>query len=162
MGPRVERGLAYVALAPAEDILAFLGSLARVGRPRLWITDRPSVTPMEGGRVLRVTALAQGEGTVDPKRLGDLRTAAGAFVSEDGSGLVVLDCLENLVLHNGAERVLRALADLHDEVTMNGGSLIVLVDVHRTNPRLVAWLERELDVLVLEETVPGQTGFLSA
>ena len=112
--------------------------------------------------MLRVASLAQPEGAVDPRRLGDLRTAAAGFVAQDETGLVVLDCLENLVLHNGAERVLRALADLHDEVTMNGGSLIVLVDARATNPRLVAWLERELDALPPEETASRQTGMLPA
>ncbi len=108
-----------------------------------------------------MATLTQREGALDPRRLGDLRAAAADFVAEDGSGLVVLDCLENLVLHNGAERVLRALADLHDEVTMHGGSLIVLVDARATNPRVVAWLERELDALPRGETLPGQAGMLS-
>ncbi len=136
-------------------------SLAGAGRPYLWITDRDSPLAEEGGRVLRVATLAPREGAMDPRRLGDLRAAAARFVAEDGSGLVVLDCLENLVLHNGAERVLRALADVHDEVTMNGGSLIVLVDTRATSPRLVAWLERELDALPSEEALYGQAGLLS-
>lgn len=162
IGPRVERGLGYVALGPAEETLAFLQCLAASHRPYLWITDRASTMRAEGGRVLRVTTAAGQDDTIDPKRLGGLRTAAAAFVSTDDSGLVILDCLEYLVLHNGAERVLRALADLHDEVTMNGGSLIVLVDVRIANPRLVAWLERELDALPIDEASAGQVDIVSA
>lgn len=116
----------------------------------------------EGAQVLRVTTVGGQEGTVDPKRLGDLRAAAAAFVSGDASSLVILDCLEYLVLHNGAERVLRALADLHDEVTMKGGSLIVLVDARLSNPRLVAWLERELDVLPFDNVPDGPVDVLNA
>ena len=149
-------------MGPAEDILAFLQSLARDLRPHLWITDRSSTVPADGGRVLRVTTVAGLEGTVDPKRLGDLHAVAAAFVSGDASALVILDCLEYLVLHNGAERVLRALADLHDEVTMNGGSLVVPVDARLANPRLVAWLERELDVLPIGEVAAGPADLLSA
>lgn len=160
IGPRVERGLGYVALGPAGDSLAFLQSLAQDGRPQLWITDRAS-PPAGAGQVLLVTALAGREGTVDPKRLHDLRAAAVVFASGHAAGLVVVDCLESLVLHNGAERVLRSLADLHDEVTMNGGSLIVLVDSHAANPRLVAWLERELDVLCLDGPSAGEARPLS-
>ncbi len=106
---------------------------------------------MEGGRVLQVTTLAGTPGTMDPKRLADLRTESSSFLEEAEDGIIVLDCLDFLVLHNGAERVQRALADLHDEVTVRGGSLLVFVDSHRTNPRLVAWLQRELDPLP-EET----------
>lgn len=97
--------------------------------------------------MLRVTTLAGKNGTLDPKRLQDLRPAAAAFLADASDGVVLLDCLEYLVLHNGPERVQRALADMHDEVTMHGGSLVVFVNVHVANPRLVAWLQRELDVL---------------
>lgn len=149
-------------MGPPEETLAFLQSLARDPRPHLWITDRPSMLSAEGAQVLRVTTVGGQEGTVDPKRLGDLRAAAAAFVSGDASSLVILDCLEYLVLHNGAERVLRALADLHDEVTMNGGSLIVLVDARLSNPRLVAWLERELDLLPFDNVPDGPVDVLNA
>lgn len=141
----MERGLGYVALGPAEATLAFLRSLASAGRPYLWITERGVDPPTDGGQVLRLTTLNGKTGTVDPKRLGDLRTSAAAFVAGDATGLVVVDCLDYLVLHNGPERVLRALADLHDDVSVNGGCLVVFVDAQIANPRLVAWLERELD-----------------
>ncbi len=153
--------MGYVTQAPAVDILEFLASLAGADRPYLWITDRTSPLAADGGRVLRVATLAPREGALDPRRLGDLRAVAAGFVAEGGSGLVVVDCLENLVLHNGAERVLRALADLHDEVTMKGGSLVVLVDVRAANPRLVAWLERELDALPSAESAARQASLLS-
>lgn len=82
---------------------------------------------------------------MDPKRLGDLRSATFAFLEKEHGGLVVLDCLGYLVLHNGADRVARILADVHDDVTMHGASLVVFVDTTTANPRLVAWLAREFD-----------------
>lgn len=72
-------------------------------------------------------------------------------MADDSAGLVLLDGLESLVLHNGVERVQRALADLHDDVTMHGGSLVVFVDPRSASPKLVAWLERELDPLLSEQ-----------
>ncbi len=105
-----------------------------------------------------MTTLSGSRGTVDPKRLGDLRAAAAAFLEREGNGLVVLDCLEYLVLHNGADRVARALADVHDEVTVRGGSLVVFVDVSSTNPRLVAWLAREFDPLPSFAATVGSAG----
>jgi hypothetical protein len=94
-----------------------------------------------------MTSLADAPGAFDPKRLQDLRPAAAAFLGDAGEGVVLVDCLDYLILHNGAERVQRALADLHDEVTMHGGSLVVFVNARVANPRLVAWLQRELDPL---------------
>ena len=84
---------------------------------------------------------------MDPKRLGDLRSHATRFLEASPDGVVLVDCLEHLILHNGAERVQRALADLHEVVTMRGGSLVVFLNARAANPRLVAWLQRELDPL---------------
>lgn len=126
---------------------SLLRSASATGQPVLLVTQRDSGEDPEHGQVLRVTTLAGTTGTLDPKRLADLHEAATAFLSREEDGLVLLDCLDFLVLHNGAERVQRALADLHDEVTVRGGSLVVLVDDERTNPRLIAWLQRELDSL---------------
>ncbi len=162
IGPRVERGLGYVVLGPAAETLEFLRSLVSEHRPFLWVTDRPSAPPGDGGRILRVTPFDGTDGTIGPKRLGDLCAAAAAFLAGDAAALVVLDCLKYLVLHNGTERVLRALADLHDQVTMGGGTLIVFVNAQITNPRVVAWLERELDPLPWDASDAGTLDVLSA
>ncbi len=145
MGSPLERGLGYVAMGSADAASAFLQARP-LGR-YLWITQREATPPPELGEVLRVTTL-RGEGeTVDPKRLGDLRSSALAFLEREAGGLVVLDCLEYLVLHNGADRVARTLADVHDDVTTHGASLVIFVDANTASPRLVAWLAREFDPL---------------
>ncbi len=158
----MERGLGYIALGPADAAVPFVRFTSRSGTPYLWITERESGDPPEGGQVLRVTTLADGRGVLDPKRLQGLRPAAAAFLTEAADGVVLLDCLEYLVLHNGAERVQRALADLHDEVTMRGGALVVFVNARGANPRLVAWLQRELDPLPAGPSpVSEDTGLLA-
>jgi hypothetical protein len=110
--------------------------------------------PPEGGELIRVTTLTGNGRTIDPKRLGDMRAAATAFLEAAEGGLVVVDCLEYLVLHNGPERVARALADVHDDITMHGGTLVVFVESNSANPRLVAWLAREFDPLPSMTSVP--------
>lgn len=70
---------------------------------------------------------------------------------------MVLDCLAYLVLHNGPDRVARALADVHDEITVHGGTLVVFVETNTANPRLVAWLAREFDPLPSLATPSGET-----
>ena len=111
--------------------------------------------------MLRVTPLHEIPGTVDPKRLPDLRAAAVTFIERSGDCLILLDCLECLVLHNGAERVERALADLHDDVAVRNGSLVVFADERTANPRLVAWLQREFDPLPWDpRAVPASVAFI--
>jgi len=153
MGPRLERGLGYVATGSADAASAFLRA-SPLGR-YLWITQHSAAPPPEAGEVLRVATVSGDGPTVDPKRLGDLRAAAAAFLAREAGGLLVLDCLEYLVLHNGPERVARTLADVHDCVTMNGGSLVIFVDASTANPRLVAWLAREFDPLPSVRSVPS-------
>ncbi len=151
-----------MARGPSESILAYVRSLDEAQRPFLWVTDREPVPSPRAGRILRMTTLPGKGGTLDPKRLGDLRDVVATFVGDAGRGAVVLDCLEYLVAQNGVERVERALAALHDEVTMRGGSLVVFVDDRRANPRLVAWLERELDPLPSPPAAGPEAGILSA
>ena len=134
-----------MATGSADAASSFLRA-SPLGR-YLWITQRSAAPPPETGEMLRVTTLAEDGGTVDPKRLGDLRSAAAAFLEREPGGLVVLDCLEYLVFHNGAERVARALADVHDDVILHGGSFVVFVEARTANPRLAAWLAREFDAL---------------
>lgn len=144
IGPRLERGLGYLATGSADAASTFIAQAAE-GR-FLWLTQRALTPQPEGGRMVRVTTLAGNGPTIDPKRLGDLRAAASAFL-EEGAGLVVLDCLEYLVLHNGPDRVARVLADVHDDITLRGGTLVIFVESPTANPRLVAWLAREFDPL---------------
>ncbi len=106
---------------------------------------------------LQVTTTADSPGGVDPKRLSDLRTAASVFLDSHAGGVLVLDCVDLLALHNGVERVVRTIEGLHDDATTKGGTLIVFVDPRTTNPRLIAWLERELEDLptvVLPSSTP--------
>ncbi len=108
--------------------------------------------------ILRVTTTAYPLGGLDPKRLSSLRSAASAFLDSHTGGVLVVDCVDLLTLHNGVERVVRTIEDLHDDATTKGGTLIVFVDLRTANPRLVAWLERELEdfpAVIVGSSPPG-------
>lgn len=77
--------------------------------------------------------------------MADLRAAARSFLQAHPGGVVFLDCLDCLALHNGVERVVRTIGDLHEDVLTEDAVLVVFIDPTTANPRLVAWLERELD-----------------
>ncbi len=143
----MRQGLGYLAQDPAELVVPFVRSLADAGGPFLWITARPVDTAPDGGDLLRVTTLRGGMATADPRRLQDLKTAATTFFDERGPGVLVLDCLEPLILHAGVERALRFVEDLHEEVAMRSGILVVFADPRAVSARMIAWLERELDPL---------------
>lgn len=145
IGPRLARGLGYLAEDSAQGVDAFLASVAARGEPHLWITDRWEVEAREGGAVLRVTTLRAPPGALDPKHVQELRGAVAAFLDEHGPATVVVDCVEVLTLHNGVERVVRALEDLHEEVAMRDATLAVFLSPRGANPRLAAWLEREFE-----------------
>lgn len=111
---------------------------------------------------MRVSSAARGPATVDPKRLPDLRAVALAFLSRRPGGLIILDCLESLALHNGVERVVRVVEDLHDDISTREATLLVLIDAARTNPRLHAMLARELDDLPSSSESPSPPDALFA
>ncbi|TLZ84628.1 MAG: DUF835 domain-containing protein [Methanobacteriota archaeon] len=145
MGPSLKRGLGYLALDPEDTAVSFVRVLAEAQTPFLWITSRSISAPPDGGDLLRVTTVAGGIGTADPRRLQDLRAAATTFFDERGPGALVVDCLDPLVVHSGVERVLRFVDDLHEETATRNALLVVFADARGTNPRMIAWLERELD-----------------
>ena len=143
----MKQGLGYLAQDPGENVVPFVHRLADGRTPFLWITSRPVDTAPDGGDLLRVTTLRGGMATADPRRLQDLKTAATTFFDERGPGTLVLDCLEPLILHAGVERALRFVEDLHEEVAMRSGILVVFADPRTVTARMIAWLERELDPL---------------
>lgn len=142
---RLERGLGYLIRGPTDGAIELIQALRPIRTSLLWITTRPADGLPENAELLRVTRLSGGMRTVQPSRLGDLRAAAGAFLDEHAGGCIVLDAVAILVLHNGVERVVRAIEAIHDDVTTRGGQLVVCVNADGLNPRLLAWLERELD-----------------
>ncbi len=150
----LKRGLGYLATDPEDTAVSFVRVLAEAHTPFLWITSRAVSAPPDGGDLIRVTTLAGAMGTADPRRLQDLRTAATTFFDERGPGALVVDCLDPLVVHSGVERVLRFVDDLHEETAMRNAILVVFADPRGTNPRMIAWLERELDPFPRTATAP--------
>jgi hypothetical protein len=154
----LKRGLGYLALDPEDIVSSFLQSIAEARIRFLCMTaGRPAAVP-PGGDIIRVTTIHRGLGTVDPRRLQDLRAAATTFFDEHGPGVLVVDCLPPLVLHAGIERVLRFVDDLHEEVAMRDANLVVFADRRELNRRMIAWLERELDPLPRTAEAPGVEG----
>src|SRR5207245_3885081 len=145
IGLSLKRGLGYLAKDPEDTAVSFVRVLAEAHTPFLWITSRAVSAPPDGGDLIRVTTIAGGLGTEDHRRLKGIRTAATTFFDERGPGALVVDCLDPLVVHSGVERVLRFVDDLHEETATRNAWFVVFADPRTMNPRMIAWLERELD-----------------
>lgn len=141
------RGQGYLSLGPADRAHGFAHAALQAREATLWITQRAEASLPDAGEVLRVTTTRAPLGTMDPRRAKDLRAAVAAFLDRRGPGTIVIDCLETLVAHSDAERVVRALEDLHEEIATRGAVLAVFADPETTSPQLVAMLEREFEAL---------------
>ena len=140
----LERGLGYLARVSTDGAAALAQSLGDDHAVFLWITSRSTAPLSNGGTELCVATASRLRG-VDPKRLGDMRASAAAFLDSHPGGVLILDCLDLLATHNGVERVVRAIEGIHDDATTKGGTLVVFADPRTASPRLIAWLERELE-----------------
>jgi Protein of unknown function (DUF835) len=142
---RLEQGIGYLVRSSSDATVEIIHAFRPPRTPLLWITSGPGARPPEDVEVLRVASLPGAMRTVQPGRLGDMQAAAGAFLDEHSGGCIVLDAMDALVVHNGVERVVRAIESMHEDVATRGGLLLVCVNPVGANPRLLAWLERELD-----------------
>jgi len=143
----LRRGLGYLSQGSSRDAILLIRQLAEARTACLWITAEPHGAVPPGVEVVRVATLGGRPGTLDPKRLPTLRSGASAFLDMHGGGAIIVDCVGALAAYAGVERVLRALEDLHEEVATRQAILAVFLDPRTASPRLVAWLERELDAL---------------
>ncbi len=146
--------MGYLALDPEDTPVSFLRVLAEARTPFLWITSGSVSSVPEGGEIVRVTTLPGMIGSVDPKRLREILATAATFLDERGPGALVIDCLRLLVVHSGVERVLRFIEDLHEEAATRNAIFVVFADPRELNPRAMASLERELERLPRNATLP--------
>jgi hypothetical protein len=140
------RGQGYVAWALDDAALSVLREADGGPRPFLWFTSPGGTARAADAEIVRVDALGTGA-ALDARRPQDLRTRVAAFLAGRDGGIVVVDCTDLLVNRNGAERAMRALQDLHEEIASHAAILVVLVDARSTGARMLAWLEREFDIL---------------
>jgi len=148
MGPHVMRGLGYLASALDESTLSALREAGGGPRPFLWFTSRDGTPSADDAEVVRVLP-GGGANGADARRPQDLRARVAGFLEGREGGIVIVDCADLLATQSGAERAVRGLQDLHEEVASRGAVLVVLLDPRTTSARMLAWLEREF------ETLPG-------
>ena len=96
--------------------------------PILWLAQTPGPDRMDPSNVQMLTHMTMG------------------FVRK-GSSVIAMEGLEYLILNNDLNKVLRFLAQLRDEVIVEGSILLVSVDPRALTERQRAILEREMEVV---------------
>ncbi len=88
-----------------------------------------------------------GKDYVDPHNLNSLTGLVNAFLQDNNHGVVLLDGLEYLVVHNDFERVLKFIEYLDELIMQRQAILIISLDDRAFDSRQLALLERNATVL---------------
>ncbi|NJE05842.1 DUF835 domain-containing protein [Thermococcus sp. M36] len=90
----------------------------------------------------------EGENTISPTNLPKILSLSQRYLLESETlgitGVVVLDCVEYLIVHNGMTSVLKFMATLRDLVVLKGGTFIVVLDEGTLNRREYITIRRVL------------------
>jgi two-component system cell cycle response regulator len=127
-------------------------------RPGLCITRKhPEVArsywDLPEGVQLKWLTPSVGKDRVDPTALSTLTKMVYQFVVENPRGVVLLDGLEYLLLHNEFSKTLLFLEHLNDFVMQSEGLLLVPINPEALEEQDIALLERNTEVLEGEKVV---------
>jgi len=92
-------------------------------------------------------ATQAGDSTLDPTSLGILARSVEDFLSKNPGGVVLVDGIEYLMTNNDFRKVARTLEQISDSVMDSRGILLMAVDPRAFDPRELAILERDLEVI---------------
>ena len=149
--PALVKGRAYLFESASPDRMFESVAQEMDGGLSAFIIARTHPDQLRGRYQLTQTPilwLAQtpGPDRVDPSNVQMLAHMTTGFVRK-GSSVIAMEGLEYLILNNDLNKVLRFLAQLRDEVIVEGSILLVSVDPRALTERQRAILERELEVV---------------
>lgn len=104
-----------------------------------------------GFKNVMITWMASGSGqdVVDPTKPGLMAHAIMEFLSKTKNGVVLLDGIESVMVHNDFNRAVRMLEQINDFVMQHQGYLIVPVDPKAFNSRERAMLMKNFETLAV-------------
>jgi len=104
-----------------------------------------------GFKNVMITWMASGSGqdAVDPTKPGLMAHAIMEFLSKTKNGVVILDGIESVMVHNDFNRAVRMLEQINDFVMQHQGYLIVPVDPKAFNSRERAILMKNFETLAV-------------
>lgn len=92
-----------------------------------------------------------GKDYYEPTALNSLTKLVCQFVEEKERCVVLLDCLEYLIVHNGFEHSFKAVELINEFVMQRKASIVIPVNPDALEPKQVSLLERGLEVVEVGE-----------
>lgn len=92
-----------------------------------------------------------GKDYYEPTALSSITKLVCQFVEEKKACVVLLDCLEYLIVHNGFEHSFKAVELINEFVMQREASVIIPLNPEALEPKQVSLLERGLEVVEPEE-----------
>ncbi|MFQ6106640.1 MAG: DUF835 domain-containing protein [Thermoplasmata archaeon] len=134
-----------------ERALEYLTRLMEDGYASLYITRRhPDHIERRRGRDgMKVIWLSTtlGRDYVDPHNLGSLTNIVRNFIEKVGRAAILLDGLEYLMINNDFPRILKFIEFVNEIVMQKKALFLVSIDPRAFDPRELALLERNADVV---------------
>lgn len=88
-------------------------------------------------------------GTISPTNLPRMTELAYQYLRDSAKsgvrGVVVIDCLEYLAIHNSWESLLKFLSKLRDFALMHGGTVVLVLDRESLEPKMYSQLQKLLE-----------------
>lgn len=158
MREELERGTTYLIRERKGKAAFQLFAEEAQDRPSLCITRKhPEIARSHNGLPkgvqLKWLTPSVGKDRLDPKALNTLTKTVYEFSLEHPQGVILLDGLEYLLLHNDFSKTLLFLEHLNDFVMQSQGHLLIPINPDALDDHNLALMERNTEVLEGEELV---------
>jgi hypothetical protein len=150
VGFNVKRGLSYLIEEekPQTSYGIFMDAVSN-GAHGLCVTRIPPETirqefGLEKTPIIWLSRTVDEKMCVDPAMTAELSMTIKDFIEESENGVVILDGLEYLIVHNNFNKILKFIHDINEAIAVHHGILIVPVDRRILNEKEYALLERDI------------------
>lgn len=99
---------------------------------------------------------------IDPAMTAELSMTIRNFLEESKNGVILLDGIEYLIVHNNFAKVLKVLHDLNEAVAINHAVLIMPFDSRTLNEKEYALLVRDMNMLPIEAGHGSKPAFIKS
>jgi hypothetical protein len=152
-GFNVKRGMSYLIEEekPQTSYGVFMDAVTH-GAHGLCVTRIPPDTirsefGLQKTPIIWLSRTVDDKMCIDPAMTAELSMTIKDFIEESENGVVILDGLEYLIVHNNFNKVLKLIHDINEAIAVHQAILIIPVDRRILNEREYALLERDIKKL---------------
>jgi hypothetical protein len=152
-GFNVKRGLSYLIEEekPETSYGVFMDAVTH-GAHGLCVTRIPPETirtefGLQKTPIIWLSRTVDDKMCIDPAMTAELSMTIKDFIEESENGVVLLDGLEYLIVHNNFNKILKLIHDINEAIAVHQAILIIPVDRRILNEKEYALLERDIKKL---------------